>query len=121
MIKKQVVPLASGNCRIRLLEEKDLENLRRWRNQDHIRVWFVHTDKITSEQQHSWWESYQKRDDDYLFIIEETKEGIGPVGAVSLYHIDWENKRGEFAKSDSRFRRLGRSYQLDGKTGGFNS
>jgi len=46
---------------------------RAWRNQDHIRKWFFHSDPITTEQHLAWWQRYQDRDDDFVFIIEETE------------------------------------------------
>jgi RimJ/RimL family protein N-acetyltransferase len=98
MSKKKITALEKKNCQIRLLEEKDLEQLRQWRNQDHIRSCFVNKDIISAEQQQKWWAGYKDREDDYVFIIEEIEEGLGPVGAISLYHIDWDNKRAEYGR-----------------------
>ena len=61
-------------CRIRLLDKSDIERLRCWRNQDHIRKWFVHSTPIEPDQQRAWWDAYQHRPDDYMFIIEDVAE-----------------------------------------------
>jgi len=94
-VKRAVSPLARDGCRLRLLEESDIERLRCWRNQDHIRKWFVHSEPIEPDRQRAWWDAYRFRDDDYVFVIEEVAEGLGAVGAVALYHIDHEQKRAE--------------------------
>ena len=44
-----------------------------WRNQDHIRRWFLTSDLISPEQHRAWFEQYQDRDDDFVFVIEETE------------------------------------------------
>lgn len=69
-----------------------------WRNQDHIRKWFFHSDIITPEQHRQWWERYKDRDDDFVFVIEETETLKTPVGQVSLYRIDWDLRCAEFGR-----------------------
>ena len=84
--------------RLRLLEEADLPMTRAWRNQDHIRKWFFNSDIITPEQHQAWWRRYQERDDDFVFIIEETETLKRPMGQVALYNIDWAAGRAEFGR-----------------------
>jgi diamine N-acetyltransferase len=98
MLKCDIPPIESGQLRLRLLERSDLPMTLRWRNQDHIRRWFIHSDLISSDQHERWFEEYLQRDNDYLFIIEETSQFGKPVGQISLYNIDWEHKRGEFGR-----------------------
>ncbi len=69
-----------------------------WRNLDHIRQWFFHSDVITPEQHRAWWECYKDRDDDFVFVIEETETLKRPVGQVSLYNIDWALGRAQFGR-----------------------
>jgi len=69
-----------------------------WRNQDHIRKWFIHPEVITQDQHESWYAQYRECDDDFLFIIEEIKILHKPIGQISLYHIDWENGKGEYGR-----------------------
>ncbi len=99
MPKRKIDPLANGPVRLRLLEEADLPLTLAWRNQDHIRKWFFFSDVITPEQHRAWFEQYVPRDDDFVFIIEQdTLQGYRPIGQISLYHIDWEAKRGEYGR-----------------------
>jgi RimJ/RimL family protein N-acetyltransferase len=69
-----------------------------WRNQDHIRSWFFSSDVIAPAQHRAWFEQYTARDDDFVFVIEETETLNRPVGQVSLYHIDWAVGRAEFGR-----------------------
>ena len=98
MPKRHIAPLVSGRVRLRLLEEADLPMTRAWRNQDHIRKWFFNSDLITPEQHQAWWRLYQDRDDDFVFIIEETETLKRPVGQVAVYNIDWAARRAEFGR-----------------------
>jgi len=98
MPKRHITPLVNGRMRLRLLEEADLAMTLAWRNQDHIRQWFLHSDVITPEQHRAWWQRYQDRDDDFVFVIEETETLKRPVGQVSLYNIDWAEGRAEFGR-----------------------
>ena len=70
----------------------------RWRNQDHIRKWFFHSDVITPEQHRAWFERYLQQDDDYVFVIEEVAASFCPVGQVAIYHIDWAARQAEFGR-----------------------
>jgi len=83
---------------LRPLEELDLEVVRQWRNQDHIRSNFINSDYITREKQKKWYQDYIQRDDDLMFVIEDTGVFKCPVGTVALYHIDRINLRAEFGR-----------------------
>jgi RimJ/RimL family protein N-acetyltransferase len=83
---------------LRLLEARDLDLTREWRNQDHIRRWFFHPEVISAEQHEAWFLRYIERDDDFLFIIEETRELKRPVGQISLYNVDWGAARAEYGR-----------------------
>jgi RimJ/RimL family protein N-acetyltransferase len=98
MGKRQIPPLAGERVRLRLLEEADLPRTLAWRNQEHIRRWFVHSDVITPEQHRRWFERYRERDDDFVFLIEEAPAARRPVGQVSLYGIDWARRRAEYGR-----------------------
>jgi len=97
-MKRHIAPLATEGARLRLLEERDLAFTRAWRNQDHIRRWFLMSDPITAEQHLTWFGLYRDRDDDFVFVIEETDVLRRPVGQVSLYHVDWLSGRAEFGR-----------------------
>lgn len=98
MTKRHVEPVARGRVRLRPLAEADLALTLRWRNQEHIRRWFINSDALTPEQHRGWFERYAGRDDDFVFVIEETAELLKPVGQIAVYDIDWEQGRGEYGR-----------------------
>lgn len=98
MPKRRIEPLVNGRIRLRLLEEADLPMTLAWRNQDHIRRWFLHSDAITPEQHAAWYAVYKDRDDDFVFVIEETSTLGRPVGQVALYRVDWTLGKAEFGR-----------------------
>lgn len=98
MGKRIITPIEKGRIRLRLLEATDLPMTLRWRNEDHIRKWFVHSKVISPDQHQKWYEQYSQRDDDYVFIIEEKQNFQKPVGQVSIYKIDWNCRSAEFGR-----------------------
>lgn len=98
MPKRSLPAVENESVRLRLLRSDDLPLTLRWRNQDHIRRWFFYSVLIAPEQHASWFEQYQQRDDDFVFIIEDIRAGDQPVGQVALYHIDWAQERAEFGR-----------------------
>lgn len=98
MSKRRIPPLVRGRVRLRLLEEADLPMTLAWRNQDHVRQWFHHSGMITAGQHAAWFRAYLERDDDFVFVIEETETLQRPVGQVSLYHVDDVLGRAEFGR-----------------------
>lgn len=80
---------------LRSIREDDLSLMREWRNKDHIRKWFFDSRIITPEMQQKWYESYQKRDDDQMFIISTSSVEIG---IVALYCIDRVRRRVQFGR-----------------------
>lgn len=69
-----------------------------WRNQDDTRKWFLTSTVISAEQHAAWFAQYRDRDDDFVFVIEETASLQRPVGQVSIYAIDWQRKRAKFGR-----------------------
>jgi RimJ/RimL family protein N-acetyltransferase len=98
LAKRSIAPIEGRRIWLRLLEEADLPLTLAWRNQDRIRRWFLQPDVIMWEQHRAWFEQYRKRDDDFVFIIEEIESLRRPVGQVALYHIDWTARRAEFGR-----------------------
>jgi diamine N-acetyltransferase len=97
---KKDIYIHGNEIGLRSLSEKDIEMVRLWRNQDHIRKWFVYSNIISVEEQQRWYENYLKKPDDLMFIIENNVDGEGllPVGAVALYNIDLIKKNAEFGR-----------------------
>ena len=98
MAKRALPPLVNDPIRLRLLEPGDLPMTRRWRNQDHIRQWFLDSAIITEDRHAAWFSQYRDRDDDFVFVIEETAMLKRPIGQISHYGIDWEQRRAKFGR-----------------------
>lgn len=98
MLQFEIPTLRSGYVYLRPLERNDLSLTLAWRNQDHIRRWFIYSSVLEPEQHAAWFEQYLLRTNDVMFIIEETKELNRPVGQVSLYDIDWKKNCAEFGR-----------------------
>ena len=99
MGKRHVPPLETGRIRLRLLEEQDLSRTLAWRNQDHIRRWFFSSAPLAPQQHAHWFACYRNRDDDFVFIIEESGgQALRPIGQAALYNIDWPQGTAEFGR-----------------------
>lgn len=98
MAKRYISPIQGDRVLLRLLEEDDLPMTLAWRNQDHIRRWFFHSEIIVPVDHRAWYEGYRDRDDDFVFLIEETRMLRRAVGQVALYNIDWTGRRGEYGR-----------------------
>lgn len=98
MAKRRIGPILGQRVRLRLLEETDLPMTLAWRNQEHIRKWFVHADIISWEQHKEWCAQYFQRDNDFIFIIEEMRDLHKPVGQIALYNIEWDRKQAEYGR-----------------------
>jgi RimJ/RimL family protein N-acetyltransferase len=98
MSKHTISSIKKGRIHLRLLEESDLPMTLKWRNQDHIRKWFIHSEVLSINQHQEWFDGYLQRDNDYLFIIEETRDVNKPVGQLSLYNIDWASNCAEYGR-----------------------
>ena len=53
--KRELSAIGDG-CRLRLLTESDLPQTLAWRNRDHVRRWFLHSDLVTPEAHRGWFE-----------------------------------------------------------------
>jgi diamine N-acetyltransferase len=98
MGKRLIPPLQTGGIRLRLLEERDLAQTLAWRNQDHIRRWFFSSDRLAPEQHAGWFARYQERDDDFVFIIEQTEGDVRPIGQAAIYYVDWPRGKAVFGR-----------------------
>jgi diamine N-acetyltransferase len=92
------LPIEGAQVRIRLLEERDLEQIRIWRNQDHIRKWFNDSRVIEPEQQRLWYERYRTLTDDYLYIVESRELDWKPIGQIGICRVDLESKSAEYGR-----------------------
>jgi len=96
--KRFLPPIIGERVLLRLLERRDLEATRSWRNQAQIRAQFFDDSIIAPEQHRSWFAAYGERDDDFVFIIHEHRELNRDIGQCGLYRIDWTRGTAEFGR-----------------------
>ncbi|PEF69083.1 GNAT family N-acetyltransferase [Bacillus cereus] len=90
--------MQEANLLIRKITESDIELIRTWRNQDHIRKYFISNNYIDENQQQEWFKKYLYKDDDIMFMIEETLDFQRVIGTVALYNINKKKKSIEFGR-----------------------
>jgi len=96
-IKNTLLEIPGERISLRALRHGDIELIRQWRNQEHIRKWFKFSGIISEAQQQQWWEGYRQQDNDLMFIIWH-KEQARPLGTIALYHIDLQAGSAEFGR-----------------------
>ncbi len=98
MAKFAPTPITSERLRLRLIEDSDLAMTREWRNKDRVRTRFIFTDILDPESHQKWFADYRKRSNDYLYVIEELQTLKKPVGQISIYNIEPDNKSAEYGR-----------------------
>ena len=98
MLKRDLAPVEGEHVVLRLLEEADLPLTLSWRNQDHIRTWFLRTEVILEKDHLAWFERYKELDNDFIFVILAKDLDNTPVGQISLYDINWGKDNAEFGR-----------------------
>lgn len=85
----------AGRILLRPLTLADAQRMRELRNQNNHM--FFHAEQITPEEQEKWYARYSNTENDYMFsaIILPEKQW---AGAVSIYHVDKTQGRGEFGR-----------------------
>lgn len=73
--------------RLRAIEECDQHNLRVWKNAN--RRFFFYKEVISETAQQEWFEGYQTREYDYMFIVEAEESTIGCMG-IRLLEGMWD-------------------------------
>lgn len=93
----------------RPLQQRDAESLRLLRNQDQVRAWFRHSDRIGREAQEEWVGRQLARRDDYMWVAVDVKGSV--VAAVGVYDFDWDPRVAEVGRvmSDQHNRSYGGS------------
>jgi UDP-4-amino-4,6-dideoxy-N-acetyl-beta-L-altrosamine N-acetyltransferase len=75
-------------CRLRTIQEADLDKLLEWRNSDNVRT-YMYTDHIISMEEHrAWYTNLKAVHNSQCMIFEILGK---PVGVVSITHIDLRN------------------------------
>lgn len=98
ILKRTVYPIEDERVILRLLEKNDLPLTLSWRNQDHIRKWFLNSDVISQQTHNAWFERYAALDNDFVFIILAKDLNNVSVGQISLYDIDWNVGGAEYGR-----------------------
>ena len=90
--------LISKNLIFRAIEEKDLPLMVKWRNDPENNYYFYEHEPLSMPMQKIWFEKYLKNiNTDKIFIIDE-KVSEQTIGMVSVYHIDWRNRKAEWGR-----------------------
>ena len=89
-IKSFAIPVTAGPSRawLRSANAADLKNLRHWKNQR--REFFFHKEEISPEQQNRWFEAYQARPDDFMFMVMVGEEPAGCMGIRLVDGNTWD-------------------------------
>jgi RimJ/RimL family protein N-acetyltransferase len=74
----KLVSKSNNNVILRSIVQSDIEDLRIWKN-DH-RKYFFYQELIDSEQQKKWFSQYQKRKNDFMFMIQFKNCYVGCMG-----------------------------------------
>lgn len=96
--------IINEELKLKPIDINDMENMRKWRNEENKNSTFVNTKFITEENQLSWYNSYKNSNNDMMFIIVYRNIKVGMIG---LYEIDYDNKKAEFGRlliGDKNFR-----------------
>jgi len=90
MIKGKLVELQA-------IEEHDLAQLQKWRNDPNIRKYFREYRELSMQQQRQWYEEKVINDPDTLmFIVKVSKTGES-IGVCGFNHVNWIHRRGEIS------------------------
>lgn len=84
-MKPKIPPFVFSGISLRMLQQDDLATTLAWRNRDDARIWFKTSSTLTPDQHQAWFDAYQNKDTDYVFIIEENQT---PIGQAAVYNID---------------------------------
>ncbi len=87
-----------SNVVIRPLEEKDIETIRRWRNDTSQTKFLRDVGHITSQMQLEWYNNYLKDESQVIFAIDEVDELNRMVGSLAVYNINPNEHTAEIGK-----------------------
>lgn len=100
---------------LKLLEQKNIEDLRILRNKKENRKCFIYQNEITREEQEKWYKNYLKKENDIMFSAFISGVLEKPIGYAALYDIDKNSKKCEFGRiivDKSRISKKGIGYQI---------
>jgi len=89
--------LSEKKVALRGIEESDLPQLMKWRNEPALRKYFRETAEINMLQQMAWFKSVSERGSvNKMFAIVDVNSGE-LLGACGLCYIDWINRSADFS------------------------
>lgn len=77
------------------VEEENLEQMRKWRNEPGLRRYFREYREISRTMQKKWFEKINNDNNQVNFEIHDTSNGK-IIGHCGLYYINWVSRTGEF-------------------------
>lgn len=77
--------------KLRLISDQDIEKIRQWRNQDHVRLNMQYQETIGEYQQKEWYQKLDKAYNFFFIIIYREKE----IGLIHLKDIDKDKQLAE--------------------------
>jgi len=87
--------LQDEKIRLRPIEEKDTDNIIKWRNKDSVRLNFIYQKLFTVESHTNWLKTMVWTGKVKQFIIHDERVNMD-VGSVFLRDIDYENQKAEY-------------------------
>ncbi len=81
---------------LRAIEIEDLEPLRAWRNQPHLRQFFREHREISAQMQRRWYDGTVLGDPNTRMFAVTDRDGR-LLGAAGICWIDWRNGSGDFS------------------------
>jgi RimJ/RimL family protein N-acetyltransferase len=84
-------PISRYGIHLRPITEADLEQVRLWRNADHVRSKMEFQAEISPEMQQAWWAGLDPQCNHYYIIAHSGRE----IGVIHAKDIDWQARTAE--------------------------
>ena len=81
--------LSGRNVHLRVVERRDLEIIRAWRNSPDVSRFFAEKEQISEIQQEEWFKKLSVDKSAYYFVIEHDDQ---PIGVCNLKSINWVHR-----------------------------
>jgi diamine N-acetyltransferase len=88
--------VAGQSCRLAPLRFEHTNHVVRWRNDPDIAKWFMTKHQFERSEHEAWLTRTLASNTDFNWVIED--RASTPVGAVSIYNVDWREGRAEFGR-----------------------
>ncbi len=94
--------LSGEHTQLRAIERADLEPLRHWRNQPHLRRYFREHREISSAMQERWFDNIVLKDPATRMFAVCARDDAAPaggrlLGTAGICWIDWRSRTGDFS------------------------